>query len=366
MTSNEIKTQPDAPPRDGYRPDLDGLRALAVVPVLLFHAKLGCPGGFGGNDARTPRRQPGDEGGGRRGGRDARRLRDVSYDRDTRFPGLASVPPCLGAALIIFSNECNRSFVGRMLALKPVVFVGLISYSLYLWHWPMLVFARCVDAMSTNEREPGAALRVTLLAAAGGLAVLSWKYVETPFRRRRVLRSRLQIFGFAGMVMTTLLVLGLGLVRGQGIPSRFSGRSYSYAKTRNHRDFLNETSVEEAVAGQFPGFGSGRTNDPLNILIWGDSHAMSVTPVMDTLCRRFSWRGAQATHSATAPVLGYVPTSGFLYYPDSGIVDTLGGPFGRRRRCSLGQRPLRASFLAHVLPTAKILPQLLSSIPLSG
>jgi hypothetical protein len=54
------------------------------------------------------------------------------------------------------------------------------------------------------------------------------------------------------------------------------------------------------------------------------------------------------------------------YYPDSGIGDTLGGPFGRGRRCSLGQRPLRASFLARALPTAKIPRQLLSSIPLSG
>jgi hypothetical protein len=63
---------------------------------------------------------------------------------------------------------------------------------------------------------------------------------------------------------------------------------------------------------------------------------------------------------------GLAAVEGGTYYPDSGIVDTLGGPFGRRRRCSLGQRLLRASFLAHVLPTAKIFPQLLSSIPLSG
>ena len=54
------------------------------------------------------------------------------------------------------------------------------------------------------------------------------------------------------------------------------------------------------------------------------------------------------------------------YYPDSGIDYTLGGPFDRQRCCSLGQRPLRASFLAPAFPTAKIFHQFLSSIPLSG
>ncbi len=64
------------------------------------------------------------------------------------------------------------------------------------------------------------------------------------------------------------------------------------------------------MAGQFVELGSQDTNQPISVLIWGDSHAMAVTPVLDDLCRRFSRRGIQATQSATAPVLRYVSTAG--------------------------------------------------------
>ena len=64
------------------------------------------------------------------------------YGRATRFPGLAALLPCGGTALIIGANGEKLTRVGRVLATRPLVFIGLISYSLYLWHWPMLVFAR--------------------------------------------------------------------------------------------------------------------------------------------------------------------------------------------------------------------------------
>ena len=63
------------------------------------------------------------------------------YGPDTRFPGISALLPCVGAALIIWANDHTLTCVGKLLAIRPVVFIGLISYSLYLWHWPMLVFA---------------------------------------------------------------------------------------------------------------------------------------------------------------------------------------------------------------------------------
>jgi peptidoglycan/LPS O-acetylase OafA/YrhL len=223
------------------------------------------------------------------------------YDRDTRFPGLAAIPPCLGAALIIFSSESKLSWVGRILAFKPVVFIGLISYSLYLWHWPLLVFSKY------QAREvQSVGLRAALLAASIALAILSWRYVETPIRKRRILLKRPQIFGFAGVSMATLLGLGLLAYCGNGFPSRFPAKAIHYADGWNHSAFLNVISLKRAKAGQFVELGSRDTNQPISVLIWGDSHAMAVTPVLDDLCRRFSRRGIQATQSATAPVLGYV------------------------------------------------------------
>jgi len=62
------------------------------------------------------------------------------YDKETPFPGLAALAPVLGCALAIYSTENERTRVATLLSWKPIVFVGLISYSLYLWHWPIFAF----------------------------------------------------------------------------------------------------------------------------------------------------------------------------------------------------------------------------------
>src|SRR5262249_21744259 len=62
----------------------------------------------------------------------------LAYSATTSFPGLAAVPPTLGAAMLIHAGSCGDCWVKRTLGWKPLVAVGLISYSLYLWHWPLI------------------------------------------------------------------------------------------------------------------------------------------------------------------------------------------------------------------------------------
>jgi len=124
------------------------------------------------------------------------------YSPDTRFPGAAALLPCVGTAFLIQSNRDSLTSVGTFLATRPVVFVGLISYSLYLWHWPVLVFAE----YWTIERLP-LVHRVLLLLGSIGLAALSWKFVETPFRQRTVFKTRPQVFAFASISAAFLLLL---------------------------------------------------------------------------------------------------------------------------------------------------------------
>ncbi len=70
----------------------------------------------------------------------------VAFDPATPFPGIAAIWPVLGTGAVIWANGTKLTFVGRLLATRPLVFVGLISYSLYLWHWPLFVFARYVNS----------------------------------------------------------------------------------------------------------------------------------------------------------------------------------------------------------------------------
>jgi peptidoglycan/LPS O-acetylase OafA/YrhL len=227
------------------------------------------------------------------------------YSNATKFPGLAALPPCLGTALIIFAGSAAKpTWVGRMLSLKPVVFVGLISYSLYLWHWPLLVFAQ-YNSTQIDMGPLSRRLRAALLLASALLAVLSWKWVEMPFRKRRLCARRPQIFAFAAGTALTLVLLGLTVYWKQGMPFRLPEKALVFESYRGHYAFRNETTVAQAAAGTFPQLGVATADRPVEVLIWGDSHAMALAPVIDELCRRYAVRGVEATHSSTAPILDY-------------------------------------------------------------
>src|SRR5215475_11985539 len=83
-----------------------------------------------------------------------------AYKHSTPFPGLAALLPCVGAALIIQAGEAGPTLIGKLLSWRPFVFIGLISYSLYLWHWPVILFQRSDSMLSTISP---ASTRMTLI-----------------------------------------------------------------------------------------------------------------------------------------------------------------------------------------------------------
>lgn len=131
-----------------------------------------------------------------------------------------------GAVLVIASGETGSSLAGRLLSWRPIVFIGLISYSLYLWHWPVIVFERTDGLFSLG---PAGLTRLVLVAISVGVAYLSWKYIETPFRAMARTQSRAIVFGTASTAMVSTLAL-CGLVLAiKGAPFRFPERVVSIA-----------------------------------------------------------------------------------------------------------------------------------------
>ncbi|BDS08250.1 O-antigen acetylase [Oceaniferula spumae] len=217
---------------------------------------------------------------------------------ETPFPGLAAIPPCLGAVLLIFSNQSMLTTAGKLLALKPCVFVGKISYSLYLWHWPLLVYGRHLSVS-----EPSLTLRLSLVLASFILAYLTWKYVENPFRTKSICRNRKQIARF-GVVGTLLpILIGTGIYQAEGIPSRLSPEAQVYAQAAEAK-MLNRTE-SVVTSGKLPTIlpvSSDQTQLP--VLFWGDSHCRSLAPLMRSLAERHRVNFHYSVRDAHPAILG--------------------------------------------------------------
>jgi peptidoglycan/LPS O-acetylase OafA/YrhL len=247
-------------------------------------------------------------------------LAAVIYDRTTPFPGAAALVPCLGAALIIAAGRSGPSIVSRLLSLSPIVFVGMISYSLYLWHWPMIVF-QGVSGILVQGIWPKAA-KFVVLAASLLLATLSWKFVEQPFRDRRFTFSRPVLFRIAAACAVAFLVLGASALATRGFPSRFPPEAVRVATFLENADPLTESEYRVGTC-----FLTSRNpqssfdpsvclrQDPgkRNELLIGDSHAAQL------------WHGLSSVFTDI----------NLMQATASGCKPTLDQPLGADKRCRL-------------------------------
>jgi peptidoglycan/LPS O-acetylase OafA/YrhL len=141
------------------------------------------------------------------------------YTSETHFPGLAALLPCVGTALLIHSGNGNSALpptaVSRLLSLPALVFTGKISYSLYLWHWPLLAFAEYNWPEAFNTP-----LRLGLIALAVVLSVLTWRFVEQPARQKSLPSARRRVFLSGGAAIAAALVTGYAIRLSDGVINR--------------------------------------------------------------------------------------------------------------------------------------------------
>ena len=231
----------------------------------------------------------------------------VGFLGTTPYPGVAALLPVSAASCLIWANgngpHCNaRTMVGTLLGGRILVAVGVASYSLYLWHWPVLTLARYFAGRDLRAVETVAALAMISL-----VAFVSWAYVEQPFR----------LFGDAAKPrrpLTPILVVGFGVVVaavatlvGHGFPGRLSSVALGFASAGESEsrsagachdgpaDILAPTSLCVLAPAQ-----QGHPK----VLLWGDSHANALAPALAALGRANGYGVLQATHSSCPPLLG--------------------------------------------------------------
>jgi len=229
------------------------------------------------------------------------------YTSETAFPGLNALLPCLGAALFIWAStgkSCHaRSFTcKRLLSSRGIVFIGLISYSLYLWHWPLFAFARYFSLSDLSL-----AARIQLVVLSFVFAVLSWMLVEKPFRRIKTGPERFRLFA-TGVACSLVLIAAAGYVMAtSGAPKRFPEDVLVYDSlkgAKSQHGALGSAQLDDVLAGKLPKVGAMRSGAPV-VLVWGDSHAQNILPALDAFANGDFGVVVAAWHPRTLPALNY-------------------------------------------------------------
>ena len=243
----------------------------------------------------------------------------------TPFPGAAALVPVLGAALIIGAGP--TSWLNRLaLSNRAAVFVGKISYPLYLWHWPLLAFLYIV-----NIEKPEPPVRVVLIAIAFLLAIATWLLLETPIRRRhndgRTAIILLAVMGAIGAAGLTIALNG-GL-DGRAV-NRINAGTVVHASGIDSPPLpVHDCTVPKAVAKSFRNCIEQR-NGPAHFILLGDSKADALyRGLMKSSRPGGRWLylgGADATtFGAPMPLLSTDPAWSNVQFQSRAAIDYIAG-----------------------------------------
>ncbi len=225
-----------------------------------------------------------------------------AFSPETTFPGANALYPCIGTALILYAGLHSTTVVGRFLSFRPMRGIGLISYSLYLWHWPILVFCRQYFA----TLDLGRTVTVVALLLSVALSWLTWLFVEQPARRSPLVSPK-RAFSAAGIAATLTFALAGSVIMLGGIPLRLSSGMAALADAAHDIDprdaHCSAISAKSIEADKLCRIGNASAVSPTFVL-WGDSHANAEMPGVDDAAKRAGITGVIATDPGCPPLIG--------------------------------------------------------------
>ncbi len=191
----------------------------------------------------------------------------IGFYKQILFPGFWALPPCLGACLYIAGgNNAQKSLIHKITYNKILLFIGLISYSLYLWHWPIFVFYQTFPFYTKISTFEG--LMLSLFAII--IASLSWKFIENPIRYNPFFKKRTVIWTFSAFLIGIILILAT-LFRHTNV-----GVIYNYtAPNRYLENNINDKKNE------------------LDFVVVGDSYLLHIEPLLSELAQTYQLNGTK-------------------------------------------------------------------------
>ncbi|MEQ1780199.1 MAG: acyltransferase family protein [Hyphomonadaceae bacterium] len=219
---------------------------------------------------------------------------------DMAFPGLAALLPCTGAALVLITGAGGGSLGGRLISNPVSSFFGGISYSLYLWHWPVLVLGRALLLATPTPLQT-----LAMIALAVSLAAASWKWIEQPFLKRRSQRTTVLVAGGAAMVLGAMACGSI--VVAQGLPARFGPEAQHLFEARE--DFNpRRPECHHYLASVTPYASNckyGAMAAAPSAAMWSDSHGTELVVAIGEHLANEGEAMLGITSSACPPAVGY-------------------------------------------------------------
>lgn len=223
----------------------------------------------------------------------------VAFDSSTPFPGFSALIPVLGTILIIIYAK-EETLIYKLLSLRPLVFFGLISYSIYLWHQPLFAFTRL-----SSINSPSVITYVILSLISFFLGWLSWKYIEAPFRKKDFY-TRKQIFLSSLIVGLFIISIGVIGVSSNGFIERFNQKELKAIQPEKFSNSVCKwtSPIEEYPNLEFCEFGDLNSLKK-SIVLYGDSHADSLTSSLDKTLKEKKIKGIKIINSYCEPIVGF-------------------------------------------------------------
>ncbi len=222
----------------------------------------------------------------------------VFYTESTPFPGASALVPVMGCSMLIYSGiEGKATVINRLMSIKPLVFIGLISYSLYLWHWPVIVMTKYFLFRQLTPLET-----IGIIVAIFIISIISLEFIEKPFRGNYpIFPQRKPLFIIAATTILITAISGYAVALNNGFPNRSHYVSTLLDRAHQGGDNIGSpvTKIEHCTIKRV-----GAADREPTFIIWGDSHAGTLVPTVDLMGKSYDLSGYTAAFYNRPPLLG--------------------------------------------------------------
>jgi peptidoglycan/LPS O-acetylase OafA/YrhL len=214
-----------------------------------------------------------------------------------------SITSVTGAMCVLYVSQQTGNIISSILGSRPFVFIGKISYSLYLWHWPIIVFVSLLSLHKLSVVE-----RSVIGVVALVLSFLSYRFIEQPFRKKQgVIKNRKALLTAAVVVLLVIGLAGAAMFRYKGLANR-SAADKLYEEAQIDPFWLRMLKYNNTIKADStisPAEQIGHLNSDAKFIIWGDSHAQALAAGIDSVNRATgNFSGYVCAYPGVPPLLG--------------------------------------------------------------